>query len=121
MNENTPLLDVHNLQVSFFTDEGEVHAVDGVSFTIKRGETLALVGESGCGKSVTALSLAKLVATPPGVYKGGEIFLEGAAALDSRREDFLRFPGTGDVAKPGFSHWLSDQGSAPVAPTAGCD
>ncbi|HUJ11291.1 MAG TPA: ABC transporter ATP-binding protein [Verrucomicrobiae bacterium] len=75
------LLDVHNLQVSFFTDEGEVHAVDGVSFSIKGGETLALVGESGCGKSVTALSLAKLVAIPPGRYKGGEILLESEDVL----------------------------------------
>jgi oligopeptide/dipeptide ABC transporter ATP-binding protein len=75
------LLDVRNLQVSFFTDEGEVHAVEGVTFSIKRGETLALVGESGCGKSVTALSLAKLVATPPGVYKGGEILFEGEDVL----------------------------------------
>ena len=75
------LLDVRNLQISFFTDEGEVHAVDGVSFSIKKGETLALVGESGCGKSVTALSLAKLVATPPGVYKGGEVLLDGEDVL----------------------------------------
>ena len=75
------LLDVRNLQISFFTDEGEVRAVDGVSFTIKKGETLALVGESGCGKSVTALALGKLVATPPGVYKGGEVLFEGADVL----------------------------------------
>ena len=75
------LLDVRNLQVSFFTDEGEVRAVDGVSFTIQRGETLALVGESGCGKSVTALALARLVATPPGVYKGGKILFEGEDVL----------------------------------------
>ena len=79
-------LDVRDLRVSFFTDEGEVHAVDGVSFTIQRGETLALVGESGCGKSVTALSLAKLVATPPGVYKGGEILLEGEDVLKMGKE-----------------------------------
>jgi oligopeptide/dipeptide ABC transporter ATP-binding protein len=75
------LLDVKNLQISFFTDEGEVRAVDGVSFTIQKGETLALVGESGCGKSVTALALGKLVATPPGVYKGGEILFEGEDVL----------------------------------------
>ena len=79
-----PLLDVRNLQISFFTDDGEVRAVDGVTFSIKKGETLALVGESGCGKSVTALALAKLVATPPGVYKGGEILLDG--------EDVLKMP-----------------------------
>ena len=80
MNSGT-LLSVRNLQISFFTDEGEVRAVDGVSFSISKGETLALVGESGCGKSVTALSLAKLVATPPGVYKGGEILFEGEDVL----------------------------------------
>jgi peptide/nickel transport system ATP-binding protein/oligopeptide transport system ATP-binding protein len=75
------LLEVNNLQISFFTDDGEVRAVDGVSFAIKKGETLALVGESGCGKSVTALSLGKLIATPPGVYKGGEVLFEGEDVL----------------------------------------
>ncbi len=82
-----PLLDVRDLRVSFFTDDGQVRAVDGVSFSIRRGETLALVGESGCGKSVTALALARLVATPPGVYQGGEILLEGEDVLrmDNRR------------------------------------
>ncbi len=86
------LLDVRNLQVSFFTDEGEVRAVDGVSFSIHKGETLALVGESGCGKSVTALALARLVATPPGVYKGGEILLDGEDVLkmDKRRLRSIR-------------------------------
>jgi oligopeptide/dipeptide ABC transporter ATP-binding protein len=81
------LLDVKNLQISFFTDEGEVRAVDNVSFSINKGETLALVGESGCGKSVTALALAKLVATPPGVYKGGQVLFEGEDILkmDSNR------------------------------------
>jgi oligopeptide/dipeptide ABC transporter ATP-binding protein len=86
MTSNNVLLDVRDLRVSFFTDEGEVHAVDGVSFSIKRGETLALVGESGCGKSVTALSLGKLVATPPGFYKGGEILLEGEDVLKMDKE-----------------------------------
>ena len=86
MNDR-PLLEVRDLRVSFFTDDGEVRAVDGVSFSIRRGETLALVGESGCGKSVTALALARLVATPPGVYQGGEILLEGEDVLrmDNRR------------------------------------
>jgi oligopeptide/dipeptide ABC transporter ATP-binding protein len=63
-----------------------VRAVDGVSFTIKKGETLALVGESGCGKSVTALALAKLVATPPGVYKGGEVLLDGDDVLKLEKD-----------------------------------
>ncbi len=80
------LLDIRELRISFLTDEGEVRAVDGVSFTIERGETLALVGESGCGKSVTALSLAKLVATPPGKYKGGEIRLDGEDVLKMDKE-----------------------------------
>src|SRR5512136_2991612 len=80
------LLDVKNLQISFFTDEGEVRAVDGVSFSINKGETLALVGESGCGKSVTALALARLVATPPGVYKGGQVRLDGEEVLGLDRD-----------------------------------
>ena len=81
MATTNTLLEVCELRVSFFTDEGEVRAVDGVSFTVDRGETLALVGESGCGKSVTALSLAKLVTTPPGVYRGGQVRLEGEDVL----------------------------------------
>src|SRR5258706_2631729 len=87
------LLDVNNLQISFFTDEGEVRAVDGVSFSIKKGETLALVGESGCGKSVTALSLAKLVASPPGVYKAGEILLDGEDVLKMDKERLRKIRG----------------------------
>lgn len=92
MTTGTPLLDVRDLQVSFRTDEGEVRAVDGVSFAVQRGETLALVGESGCGKSVTALSLARLVATPPGVYKGGSILFDGeeVLTLDASRLRSLR-------------------------------
>ena len=87
------LLDVRNLQISFFTDEGEVRAVDGVSFSIKKGETLALVGESGCGKSVTALSLAKLVATPPGVYKSGEVLLDGQDVLKMGKDQLRAIRG----------------------------
>jgi oligopeptide/dipeptide ABC transporter ATP-binding protein len=87
------LLDVKNLQISFFTDEGEVRAVDGVSFSIERGQTLALVGESGCGKSVTALALGKLVATPPGVYKAGEILLEGEDVLKMDSDRLRRIRG----------------------------
>ncbi|MBM3859943.1 MAG: ABC transporter ATP-binding protein [Verrucomicrobia bacterium] len=86
---NNLLLNVRDLRVSFFTDDGEVRAVDGVSFTIKCGETLALVGESGCGKSVTALALAKLVPTPPGAYKAGQILLDGEDVL-AMNSDQLR-------------------------------
>ncbi len=90
---SSTLLEVRNLSVSFFTDDGEVRAVDGVSFSIKKGETLALVGESGCGKSVTALSLAKLVASPPGVYKAGEILLDGEDVLKMDKERLRKIRG----------------------------
>jgi len=92
MDNNETLLAVKDLRVSFGTDEGEVRAVDGVSFTMQRGETLALVGESGCGKSVTALALAKLVTSPPGYYKGGQILFENddVLTMDKRRLRTLR-------------------------------
>ena len=61
-----PVLDVNALKTYFFTRSGAVKAVDGVSFALARGETLAIVGESGCGKSVTALSLMRLIPDPPG-------------------------------------------------------
>jgi peptide/nickel transport system ATP-binding protein len=71
------LLDVRGLTTSFATDAGTFNAVDGVSFALDAGRTLGLVGESGCGKSVTALSIMGLVASPPGRIAGGEIFFEG--------------------------------------------
>ena len=76
-----PLLDIRNLQLEFGTGKDAVRAVDGVSFTIAEGETLCLVGESGCGKSVSALSIARLVPTPPARYVGGEILLNGRDVL----------------------------------------
>ena len=72
-NENDVLLSVEGLQTRFATDAGEVRAVDGVSLTVRRGETLALVGESGCGKSVSALSIMRLIPDPPGRISGGRI------------------------------------------------
>ncbi|MDW8344841.1 MAG: ABC transporter ATP-binding protein [Verrucomicrobiae bacterium] len=89
MTTNSPtevLLRVIDLRVSFFTDEGEVRAVDGVSFEIRRGETLALVGESGCGKSVTALALTRLVPSPPGQYRGGQVLLDGEDVLTMSKQ-----------------------------------
>src|SRR5207249_10652607 len=67
-----PLIDIQDLRTQFVTDDGLVTAVDGVSFAIPRGKTVGLVGESGCGKSVTALSLLQLV-PPPGRVAGGQI------------------------------------------------
>jgi oligopeptide/dipeptide ABC transporter ATP-binding protein len=71
------VLEVDKLKTHFFTQTGTVKAVDGVSYSVRRGETLGVVGESGCGKSVTALSIMRLVANPPGRIVGGAIRLEG--------------------------------------------
>jgi peptide/nickel transport system ATP-binding protein len=79
-NDET-VLDVKNLQTVFFTNSGLFRAVDDVSFSVRRGETLAIVGESGCGKSVTALSIMRLVPNPPGKIVGGAIVLEGTDLL----------------------------------------
>jgi oligopeptide/dipeptide ABC transporter ATP-binding protein len=72
----TNVLEVRNLKTYFFTDEGIVKAVDDVSFQVQKGKTLGLVGESGCGKSVTAMSIARLI-SPPGRIVGGEVLLNG--------------------------------------------
>ena len=77
-----PLLDVADLRTWFFTRDGIVRAVDGVSFHVMPGETLAIVGESGCGKSVTALSVLRLVPSPPGRIVSGRISLAGRSLLD---------------------------------------
>ena len=81
MSEN--LLDVRNLHTSFYTDEGIVKAVQDVSFSLKQGEVLGLVGESGCGKSVTALSIMGLIASPQGRITQGKIHFEGQDLLTS--------------------------------------
>jgi peptide/nickel transport system ATP-binding protein len=71
------LLEIRGLKTHFATEDGMVHAVDGVDLVIDRGETLGIVGESGCGKTVTALSVLKLIATPPGQIVAGEILWQG--------------------------------------------
>ena len=77
-----PLLEIKGLKTHFFTDEGVVRAVDGVDLYIKPGETLGVVGESGCGKSVTALSVMRLIPTPPGRITEGQIMYNGRNLLD---------------------------------------
>ncbi|MEL6327217.1 MAG: ATP-binding cassette domain-containing protein, partial [Cyanobacteria bacterium J06626_23] len=67
------ILDVRNLKVDFETDSGVIHAVDDISFQVKRGQTLGIVGESGSGKSVTSLAVMGLVPSPPGRVTSGEI------------------------------------------------
>ena len=86
------VLDVKGLQTVFFTNSGLFKAVDDVSFRVRRGETLAIVGESGCGKSVTALSIMRLVPEPPGRIVGGSVMLEGTdlLALDEMRMREIR-------------------------------
>ena len=83
------LLEVDGLQTFFFTRQGLVKAVDGVSFALRKGETLAIVGESGCGKSITAVSLLRLVPDPPGRIVGGSIKLAGRDLL-KLSEDEMR-------------------------------
>ena len=72
-----PLLDIRGLKVHFTTDDGMVRAVDGVDIGVDRGETLCVVGESGCGKTVTAMTMLKLIAMPPGRIVAGEILWQG--------------------------------------------
>ncbi len=77
----TPLLDIQNLSICFDTDDGTVLATQNINLQIHKGETLALVGESGCGKSVTALSILRLLQEPPGRYDSGKIVFEGRDLL----------------------------------------
>ena len=72
----SPILDIKNLQVSFFMERGTVRAVRGVDLTLHRQKTLGLVGESGCGKSVTAMAIMRLIRTPPGRIVSGEMLLQ---------------------------------------------
>ena len=81
MSENKELLEVKDLGITFFTDRGALPAVQEVSFNIKPGETLGVVGESGCGKSMTALSLMQLIPSPPGKITAGEIMYKGEDLL----------------------------------------
>lgn len=77
MSDRKELLRVRGLQTTFFTDDGEIPAVDNIDFSIREGEILGIVGESGCGKSVSALSIMGLVPSPPGKITGGQIEFDG--------------------------------------------
>jgi peptide/nickel transport system ATP-binding protein len=90
------ILEVKNLRTSFFTGDGVVHAVDNVSFDVRKGEALALVGESGCGKSVTAASIMRLVA-PPGRITAGEIRFKGKNLADLSEREMRKVRGD-DIA-----------------------
>ena len=87
------LLSVKNLKTYFYTEYGVVKAVDGVGFSLNRGQTLAIVGESGCGKSVTALSLLKLIPMPPGKILEGEVLFEDENILEFSEKDLQTIRG----------------------------
>jgi peptide/nickel transport system ATP-binding protein/oligopeptide transport system ATP-binding protein len=87
------LLQVNDLHTNFYTDEGVVKAVDGVDFFVRRGETLGLVGESGCGKSVTALSIMRLIQQPPGRIEKGQILFENQDLLRMSEEHMRQIRG----------------------------
>ena len=88
-----PLLEIKNLKLDFVAGNTARRAVDGVSLTLDAGETVCLVGESGCGKSVTALSIARLVPMPPARYAGGEILLNGRDVLGLSNGDLRQIRG----------------------------
>ena len=90
---STLLLDVQGLETTFKTPDGLVHAVNGVSFDLKEGETLGVVGESGCGKSVTMLSVLRLIQSPPGHIVAGKAFFLGKDLLQVSNEEIRRVRG----------------------------
>jgi oligopeptide/dipeptide ABC transporter ATP-binding protein len=92
-SRNGVLLSIDKLQTHFVTDAGVVRAVDGVSLTVKKGETLGIVGESGCGKSVTALSILRLIPDPPGKIVGGRIMLDGRNLLELSEDEMRKVRG----------------------------
>ncbi|MGH7772288.1 MAG: ABC transporter ATP-binding protein [Candidatus Binatia bacterium] len=89
----TSLLEVRNLKTYFYTSQGVVKAVDGVSYDVRAGETMALVGESGCGKTMSALSIMRLVPKPQGSIVSGEIYFQGRDLLKLNEEEMRRIRG----------------------------
>jgi peptide/nickel transport system ATP-binding protein len=87
------LLEVKNLKTQFRTDDGTFLAVDDISFSLEKGKTLGIVGESGCGKSVTSLSIMRLIPTPPGKIVGGEILFNGKNLLAISEEEMRKIRG----------------------------
>lgn len=87
------LLEIKDLRASFVTSDGELPAVDGLTLSIGEGQTLGLVGESGCGKSVTALCIMRLIPSPPGKIGGGEILFRGRNLLGLNKEEMRRIRG----------------------------
>ena len=118
----TSLLEIRGLRTHFASDEGMVHAVDGVDLAIDRGETVCVVGESGCGKTVTALSVLKLIAMPPGRIVGGQILWQGRDIVPLHADEMNQIrakeiahhlSGADDLAQPGLYRRRSDRRGDP--------
>src|SRR3954451_23695539 len=88
-----PVLEVRSLKTQFKTQDGVVKAVDDVSFSVMPGETLGVVGESGCGKSMTGLSIMRLIPSPPGKIADGQVLLEGRDILKMSENDVRKIRG----------------------------
>ncbi len=121
MDERKTVLQVKDLQTTFFTDSGEIPAVDHIDFHLNEGEILGIVGESGCGKSVTSLSIMGLVPKPPGKVVGGKILFEDKDLLTmnektdaaySRKRHCDDFPRTYDITESIVLDWQSNDGSS---------
>src|SRR5260370_3877593 len=93
------LLDIRGLKTHFATDDGIVQAVDGVDLTVGRGETGCVVGESGCGKTVTAMSVLKLIAMPPGRIAPGQILWQGRDIVPFPPDQMDRIPARGNTIR----------------------
>ena len=93
MTTQPPLLDIRNLYLDIKTFEGTAHVLNGVNLTLRRGGVMGLVGETGCGKTLTGLSVSRLVATPPGNYPRGEIWFDGQNVMASPESEMLKLRG----------------------------
>lgn len=93
MSDRKELLRVRGLQTTFFTDDGEIPAVDNINFSVREGEILGIVGESGCGKSVSALSIMGLVPSPPGKITDGQIEFDGKDLTKLSQKKCVKYEG----------------------------
>ena len=117
MSDKDTVVRVENLQTYFNTYDGLVKAVDGVSFEVKEGETLGIVGESGCGKSVTAMSILRLLKIPPAIINKGKIWYLNKDLLELSESNMREIRGnfndlsrTNDLIKSCTYHWNANSG-----------
>ena len=123
LNSEERILEVKDLQIHFFTDRGVIRAVEGVDFTVRKGEVWGLVGESASGKSVIGQALVGVVAKPAGHIISGEIFFKGEDILkkspkrsreDPRKSDCLHSPGSNNGFESSSTDRVSDRGGLQV-------